>query len=50
MELSIRSRKEVTQFAKEIAHIHMAQKSSHVEMTNEDSAHHFIRCQGYRSP
>jgi len=29
--------------------IHTTQESSHVEITNEDNAHHFIRYQGFCS-
>jgi len=38
-----------TKSAMETADIPMTQESSHVEITNEDNAHHFLRYQGYCS-
>jgi hypothetical protein len=49
MELSVWSQKQTTQSAMETADIPMTQKSSHVEITNEDNAHHFLGYEGYCS-
>jgi hypothetical protein len=49
MVLSAWSRKQTAKFAMETAHIHTTRESSHVEITNEDTAHHFLRYQGYCS-
>jgi hypothetical protein len=46
---SIWTRKQTTKFAMEKADIPTTQDSSHVKITNEDIAHHFLRCQGYCS-
>jgi hypothetical protein len=49
MVLSIRSQKQMMKFTMESAYIPMTQESLHVEITNEDNAHHFLSYQGYCS-
>jgi hypothetical protein len=49
MVLSIWSQKQTTKFAMKTAYILTTQEIWHVEITNEDSAHHVHRCQGYCS-
>jgi hypothetical protein len=47
MVLSIWFWKQRTEFVMEIADVPMTQESSHVEITNEDKAHHFLRYEEY---
>jgi hypothetical protein len=45
MVLSIWFQKQTTEFSLETAHIPTIRGSSHVEITNEENAHHFLRYQ-----
>jgi hypothetical protein len=44
--LAIRSQRQTTKFAMEMANIPVTQENSHVKITNEGNAHHF-QYQGY---
>jgi hypothetical protein len=47
--LSIWLQKQMTKFPIETGDTSKPLESSHVEITTEDTAHHFLRCQGYYS-
>jgi hypothetical protein len=49
MVLSLRPQKQMTKFEMETADVPMTQESSHVEITNENIAHHFLQYRGYCS-
>jgi hypothetical protein len=49
MALSIESRRQTIKFGMEAADIPQTTESSHVEITNEENARHFLRNQEYCS-
>jgi hypothetical protein len=49
MVISIQSQKQTTKLSMETTNIPTTQESSHIKITNEDKAHHFLWSHGYCS-